>query len=309
MDDLVVPSLQNTDDAGDDLVVPPAYENDNNVNVYSYISFPNVVFNIIINGTTKQFKVSEDDMGNIIKSLKDTCTRTFDDETITGEIIMTDNVINEDDIDDDIKRNTKIIEDTLNTLFEDILKVITKQCHTCGVTHEPRILSHVLNWFKNACNYIQETIMNHYYDLRIMDKTFCYLVNSVFDEKQVMPTDAFIDYMKKRENGSNIIKTRSLQPTKYVKVLYKDKCNNLKIAKAPMKHKYYIINVETNSCSCPDFIYRKLHTGLSCKHLMELKNKTRCLMLLKEIQNENLYNVDMPFKEMLKAAYNTDIKY
>lgn len=302
MDDQVVPTLQNETDADSDQEVP-LYENDNNANVYSYISFPNVVFNICINGTEKKFTVSENDMGNVIKSLKNMSTITFDDDTI----IITDSVLNENDIDDEIKTNTKIIQDTFNSLFDDILKVVTKQCHTCGETYEPWVLSHVMGWFKNLCTYIQDTIIRNYYDLRIMDNTFCYLVNSIYDEKQVMPTDAFITYMKKK--GTNIIKTRSLQPTKYVKVLYKDKCNCLKIAKAPIKHKYYFINVEKNVCSCPDFVYRKLRAGLSCKHLMALKNKTRCLMLLKEIQNDNFYNVNVPFKEMLNTSYNPEIQY
>ena len=282
------------------------YESTNTMNVYSYVSFPNVVFDICINGTQKSFTVSESDMGTIIKSLKNIINATFNDQT-SNQIIITDDVIDENDIHDDIKRLSKSIEETFNSLFDDIVKVITKQCHTIGERYEVRILDHTIHWFQNLCTFVQDAIMANYSDLRMMDKTFISIVNDIYYDKQSLPTDAFIAYKKKK--GINIIKTRSFQPTKYTEVLYKDKVNNLKIAKSPIKPSHYIINVKKNLCSCPDFIHRKLQAGLSCKHLLELKNKTRCLMLLAEIQNTNLYNVNMPFKAMLNTAYDTVIQY
>lgn len=284
----------------DDQIV---YENDN-TNVYSYTSFPEVVFNIRINGTREIFKVSENDMGNIIKSLNNIFTSLFSG---TLEILITNDVMTKNDIHDDIKRHSKSIADTFNSLFDDMLKVVTKQCHTFGETYEVRILDHTICSFKDLYTCIQDTIMENY-DLRMMESALNDIVNDIFYDKHSLATDTFITHMKK-EKDINIIKTRSFQSTKYEDGLYKDKNNHLKIAKFQMKHKYYIINVKTNMCSCPDFIHRKLQAGLSCKHLLELKNKTRCLMLLAEIQNTNLYNVNIPFKAMLNTAYDTDIQY
>ena len=281
------------------------YENE--TNEYSYISFPNVVIDIWINGLEQQFNVAENDMGTIIKSLKHICVTTFDDVP-NSEIIVTDSIINENDINDDIKVNTKRILDVFNMIFDNMSKFITKQCHNCGETNEPVIISHIMYWFKDLCIYIQETIMKHYFDLILMNYTLRYLTKTVFDEKDLMlSNDTYITYMKKQ--NTNIVKIRSFQPTKYVKVLYKDNNNNLKIANKILKHKYYMINVKSNTCSCPDFIHRKSQNGLVCKHLIELKNKTRCLLLLKSIQNKNLYNVNMPMKEMLNQVYTEDIKY
>lgn len=272
---------------------------------YTYHTFPDAVCHITINGLKQTFKVSNADMGVIITSLKKVFDNMFDNIPM-NDVIVTNQLIELSDIREDDITNTKKMENTFLGIFDTMLAAITKQCHDTGITEEYVIFKHTINLYRDFCfDVVKQKLVLHYIELGLLDTSIGYLISNVVLMKKKELSDMLIELSKKA--GENIIKMKSFQPTKLTNVFYVDKNNRMKLAKRKVEDRHYIINVKANLCSCPDFKYRKMQSGLSCKHLLELKNKTRCLMLIKQIPA--LHNIAIPVKEMLEVAYCPEVQY
>jgi predicted nucleic acid-binding Zn finger protein len=278
---------------------------DSETDTYSYYTFPDAVCCITINGLAETFKVSNADMGVIIISLKHVFNKMFHN-VLFAEVIVTDELIDINDIQEEYITDTRNMEKTFLSIFDAMLIAVTKQCRDTGVQEDNVIFKHTIQLYNEFClNVIKRKINLHYIDLELLDVSIGCIISNVVSNKKKELSDMLI--MLSKKNGENIIKMKSFQPMKFANVCYVDKSNKMKLAKKKLNDKYYTININANSCSCPDFIYRKMKVGLSCKHLMELKNKTRCLMLIKNIPA--LYNIAIPIKEMLETAYSPGVRY
>jgi predicted nucleic acid-binding Zn finger protein len=187
---------------------------------------------------------------------------------------------------------------------------LAKQVVT-GDTHPPddsqsRELAVLKTFTRFSSNFIM-----YFIDLYPPASLFGPTMKNAVDEIISVQQDLIRDNIIAQNKQQNIclIKVPSTQKSKYTKGLYLNKLNNLKVARVPIKKKTYVIDVKHNACNCPDFRFRKQFSGLSCKHLMTLKNKTKCLQLITQIHNELLYNVPIPMKQMLKEAYTDEIDY
>jgi predicted nucleic acid-binding Zn finger protein len=273
--------------------------------VYSYQIFPDAVCTITINNLAQTFKIVSADMGVIIRCLKNIVDNLFDNLPIT-EVVVTNQLIDFSDIRKDDLENTENIEKLFIDIFDTMLIAITKQCNNSGITHEYTIFKHTINLYKDFCfNVVKQTLIVNYPEIGLLDNSISFLIHNVVLMMKKKLSNMLIELLKK--DGENIIKMKSFQPTTFTDIYYVDNMNRLKVAKRKNADIHYCINVKTNLCSCPDFKYRKLQYGLSCKHLLELKNKTRFIGLIKQIPG--LYNIDIPIKEMMKVAYCPDVEY
>lgn len=301
-DDQVVPGYNS---CGEIPVVAYIQHVDSDTDAYTYQTFPDAVCRITINGLTQTFKISNTEMGVIITCIKKVFDNMFDN-TPMNEIIVTNELIDYNDIREDDITNTKNMENTLLSIFDNMLTAITKQCNDNGITEEYVIFKHTINLYNDFCfDVIKRKIILHYIELVLLDTSIGFLISNVVLMKKKELNEMLIELSK--EAGENIIKMKSFQPTKLTDVYYVDKRNRMKLAKRKAEDVHYIINVKANLCSCPDFKYRKMQSGLSCKHLLELRNKTRCLALIKQIPG--LYNIAIPVKEMLEVAYCPEVEY
>lgn len=278
---------------------------DSETDTYSYDTFPDAVCCITINGLAETFKVSNADMGVIITSLKHVFDNLFDNIPLT-EVIVTDELIDINDIQEEHITNTLNMENTFLRIFDAMSIAVAKQCRDTGVAEDNVIFENTIQLYNEFCfDVIKRKIILHYIELGLLDVRIGYVISNVVSKKKKELSDMLI--MLSKKNGENIILMKSFQPMKFGNVCYVDKSNRIKLAKRKLDDKHYTINIKENSCSCPDFIYRKMKAGLSCKHLMELKNKTRCLMLIKNIPA--LHNIAIPVKEMLETAYCPNVQY
>ena len=79
------------------------------------------------------------------------------------------------------------------------------------------------------------------------------------------------------------------------------------------KKKKYLINIKKNTCTCPDFRLRKIKQGLCCKHLIEIRNKSYCMLMIDKVMSSlsqsYCNNSYVPFKQMLNVTYDKSINY
>tara|TARA_B100000405_G_scaffold102215_1_gene71230 strand:- start:339 stop:1223 length:885 start_codon:yes stop_codon:yes gene_type:complete len=117
---------------------------------------------------------------------------------------------------------------------------------------------------------------------------------------------------QKRNIGINVVRVKS--NTTYNRIrnaqfIYISKAGIVKKVCLKYPPIYYLVDVKRNFCDCPDFVFRKWKYGLMCKHLKELKNKTRCMMNIIQVMEDRTHNLMYPLKEMLTAAYDKEIRY
>lgn len=280
-------------------------DTDTTSDAYTYQTFPDAVCRIIINGSSQIFKISNTDMEAIVTCIKKVFDNMFDNIPM-NEIIVTNELIDYNDIREDDITNTKNMEKIFYDLFDTMHEAITIQCFDNGITDEYVIFKNTIDLYNDFCfDVIKKKLLLHYIEFGLLDSSIGFLISNVVLMKKKELKDMHIEISKAA--GENIIKMKSFQPTKFTDVYYVDKRNRMKVAKRKAEDVHYIINVKTNSCSCPDFIHRKMQYGLSCKHLLELRNKTRCLALIKQIPG--LYNIAIPVKEMLEVAYCPKVEY
>lgn len=115
---------------------------------------------------------------------------------------------------------------------------------------------------------------------------------------------------KQRLLGCNMVRVRSSTAESRTTQIsyYSEQC---KIKKVMIKYPCttYLLNVYHNTCECPDYVFRRLREGTLCKHLKQLKNKTKCLLMIKEFMSNYFHNVPYPMKEMLAHVYQENVVY
>ena len=117
---------------------------------------------------------------------------------------------------------------------------------------------------------------------------------------------------EKRKSGLNVIRVKSnktFNKMRNTQFVYISKGNIVKKVCLKYPPVHYLVDVKRNLCDCPDFVFRKWKAGRMCKHLKNLKNKTRCMMNLINIMGDRTHNILYPLKDMLTAAYDEHIQY
>lgn len=134
--------------------------------------------------------------------------------------------------------------------------------------------------------------------------------NIIEDEKDRLMKDEIKEAHKRNEN---IIAIDSYAKETTILIVYVSINNKMIISKMKNKKKKYLINIKNNTCSCPDFKLRKIKQGLCCKHLMEVRNKSYCLLMIDRVMNSlsqnSCNNSYVPLKHMLNVAYDNSINY
>jgi predicted nucleic acid-binding Zn finger protein len=158
-------------------------------------------------------------------------------------------------------------------------------------------------------NIIVDSLKTH--PVQVVSSCLRIITNNIIeDEKDRLMKDEIEEGSKRNEN---IIVIESSAKETTTAVLYVSKNNEMTLSKLKNKRKKYLINVKNNTCTCPDFRLRKWKQGLCCKHLMEIRNKSHCILLIDKVMaslSRNSYNTSyVPFKKMLDVVYDKAIDY
>lgn len=161
----------------------------------------------------------------------------------------------------------------------------------------------------DICNIVVESFT--IYPIHLVSSCIRIITNIIIeDEKDRLIKNQIVEGSKRNEN---IIAIESSAKETTTTVLYVSKNNELLLSKMKNKKRKYLINIKKYTCTCPDFEIRKMKQGLCCKHLMEIRNKSYCLLLINKVMDsisQNSYNnYHVPFKEMLHVAYDKSINY
>ena len=166
-----------------------------------------------------------------------------------------------------------------------------------------------INKLNEICNIMIESFKTH--PVHVVSSCLCIITNNIIeDEKDRLMKDQINEGSKLNEN---IISIESSAKETTTTVLYVSKNNEMLLSKMKNRKKKYLINIKKNTCTCPDFEMRKMKQGLCCKHLMEIRNKSYCLLVMNKVMDslsQNSYNnYHVPFKEMLNVVYDKSINY
>lgn len=209
-----------------------------------------------------------------------------------------------DDIHDDILKGCEALKRIFESLFNKI--------------KENSVLYHYMKFdkpneaftkFDSVCNIIIGSFAAHAIQL----VTYFISItqsNIIEDEKDRLMKDEIKDGYNRNEN---ILPIESSVKETVTIFLYVSKTNKMLVSKLKNKRKKYLLNIKNNTCTCPDFRLRKMKQGLCCKHLMEIRNKSYCLLLMDKVMDSlsqnSCSNSYVPFKKMLSVAYDKSINY
>lgn len=209
-----------------------------------------------------------------------------------------------DDIHDDILKGCEALKRIFESLFNKI--------------KENSVLYHYMKFdkpneaftkFDSVCNIIIDSFAAHAIQL----VTYFISItqsNIIEDEKDRLMKDEIKNGYNRNEN---ILPIESSVKETVTIFLYVSKNNRMLVSKLKNKRKKYLLNIKNNTCTCPDFRLRKMKQGLCCKHLMEIRNKSYCLLLMDKVMDSlsqnSCSNSYVPFKKMLSVAYDKSINY
>ena len=262
--------------------------------------FPVVIFMMdsAVSSINDHLRICPYKMNTLITSIESLSNIVYDTSDFDFDNII--QLLDLNDVDSNMQKEFCVIQDFMQSIYDKIFDNVLQQNYKDKV-------SIVFTHFRNILLFLNETITELYPSFSVMNNTFYHIANKIITIQMDLLQDSIIsDGLK---NNENIIKVDSFKKHKYRQIIFKSKTNCLKIASVVIDKPKYLINVIQNECTCPDFLHRKMKKGLSCKHLLQLKNKNKCLTLIQELQREHLYNVNIPMKHMLKTAYSDDINY
>lgn len=175
--------------------------------------------------------------------------------------------------------------------------------------HKYDIYNEAINKLNAICNTVIESFKT--YPIHVVSSCLRIIMNNIIeDEKDRLMKHQINEGSKQNEN---IIAIESSRKETTTTVLYVSKNNEMLLSKMKNKKKKYLINIKKNTCTCPDFEMRKMKQGLCCKHLMEIRNKSYCLLMIHKVMDslsQNSYNnYHVPFKEMLHVVYDESTNY
>ena len=209
-----------------------------------------------------------------------------------------------DDIHDDILKGCEALKRIFESLFNKI--------------KENSVLYHYMKFdkpndaftkFDSVCNIIIDSFVA--YAIQLVTYFISITQSNVIeDEKDRLMKDEIKDGYNRNEN---ILPIESSVKETVTIFLYVSKNNKMLVSKLKNKRKKYLLNIKNNTCTCPDFRLRKMKQGLCCKHLMEIRNKSYCLLLMDKVMDSlsqnSCSNSYVPFKKMLSIAYDKSINY
>ena len=198
----------------------------------------------------------------------------------------------------------------LKRQLEIIFNKIKVSCYQKNIQtikyYEPNV---TIDKLIEVCDIMIDSFTTHPIDL--LSSCFRSITNNIIeDEKDRLMTDEIKEASKRNEN---VIVIDSCSKDTSTVIVYVSRNNELILSKMKNKKKKYLINIKKNTCTCPDFRLRKIKQGLCCKHLMEIRNKSHCLLFINKVMNslsQNSYNNSfVPFKQMLHVTYDKSINY
>lgn len=160
-----------------------------------------------------------------------------------------------------------------------------------------------------VCDIMIDSFTTHPIDL--LSSCFRSITNNIIeDEKNRLMKDEIKEASKRNEN---VIVIDSCSKDTTTVIVYVSRNNELILSKMKNKKKKYLINIKKNTCTCPDFRLRKIKQGLCCKHLMEIRNKSYCMLMIDKVMSSlsqsYCNNSYVPFKQMLHVTYDKSINY
>lgn len=160
-----------------------------------------------------------------------------------------------------------------------------------------------------VCDIMIYSFTTHPIDL--LSSCFRSITNNIIeDEKDRLMKDEIKEASKRNEN---VIVIDSCTKDTTTVIVYVSKNNELILSKMKNKKKKYLINIKKNTCTCPDFRLRKIKQGLCCKHLIEIRNKSYCMLMIDKVMSSlsqsYCNNSYVPFKQMLNVIYDKSINY
>lgn len=190
--------------------------------------------------------------------------------------------------------------ENLKTIFESLFNRIKEN------NSQP---NEIISKFYTICDMIINSFETHV--IQLVTYFISIIRNNIIQaEKEKLMKDEIMEGLNRNEN---IVPIESSQKETYTTIVHVSKNNKMIVSKLKNKKKKYLINIKNNTCTCPDFRLRKIKQGLCCKHLMEIRNKSYCLLTINKVMDlisQSSYNNSyVPFKQMLCVAYDKSINY
>jgi len=209
----------------------------------------------------------------------------------------------------DILSGCKKLKKILEFMFNKI-KANSAQYNSISKPEYDSFQNEAIIQLSEICYYMVESFET--YPIHVVS---CYLTivkkNIIEDERDRLMMHQIVEGSKRNEN---IIVIESSAKETFTSVfIYVSKNNEKKFARLKIKRKKYLINIKNNTCTCPNFYVGHMKYGTCCKHLMEIRNKSYCLLMMNKVMaslSQNSYNnYHVPFKEMLHLVYDKSINY
>ena len=167
----------------------------------------------------------------------------------------------------------------------------------------------VISKFNMICDIIIDSFKT--YAIQLVTYFISIIKNNLIEnERDELMNDEIKTGFNRNEN---IIPIESSKKETEATFLYVSKNNKMMVSKLKNKRKKYLVNIKNNTCTCPDFLLRKMQQGLCCKHLIEIRNKSYCLLAIDRVMDslsQSSYNNSyVPFKQMLHVVYDNSINY
>jgi hypothetical protein len=211
------------------------------------------------------------------------------------------NTFTSDDIDSEMLKHCGKLKSVFIVLFSRIQDKY-KQSHMD--------MDNVNKEFQLIYGIINKSLDKH--NIQLVSYFLPILCNDIIHEEKAKFIQEQVE--KAKYCNENIVTIESSEKEKVFEVLLVTKNNKMMISKIHSEKNQYMLNIQQNTCTCLDFRMRKCKQGLCCKHLMQLRNKSYCLLHIKKVMDSlsNNYNCNTsfaPLKEMLSVVYDENIDY
>ena len=200
--------------------------------------------------------------------------------------------------------------DKLKLLFEMLFDKIKVYCYQKNIqTIRYYEYNEAFDKLNKICDIIVDSLHSH--SIHLVSSFLRIITNNIIeDEKDRLLKEEIEESSKRNEN---IIAINSYAKETTTAFVYISINNEIIVSIMKSKKKKYLINIKNNTCTCPDFRKRKMKQGLCCKHLMEIRNKSYCMLMIDKVMSSlsqnSCNNSYVPFKHMLNVVYDNSINY
>lgn len=213
------------------------------------------------------------------------------------------NTFTSEDIDDHMLQHCGKLKSVFIVLFSRIQDKYKQ-------SHMDMDMDNVNKEFQLIYRIINKSLDKH--NIQLVSYFLPILCNDIIHEEKAKFIQEQVE--KAKHCNENIVTIESSEKEKVFEVLLVTKNNKMMISKIHSGKNQYMLNIQQNTCTCLDFRMRKCKQGLCCKHLMQLRNKSYCLLHIKKVMDSlsNNYNCNTsfaPLKEMMRVVYDENMDY